>query len=92
MLAAGSRRGFLLSYEIRIAVRLRDIHGGCLLSYRQADSEWTVSVTSVKITNSRNRVLCTIVPHGFPVTRYIVKKEADDESVVEYIQVSNIIG
>lgn len=46
----------------------------------------SVSVTSVKITNARNRVLYTIVPNAFPATRLSVRRDLEDEAPVEYIQ------
>ncbi|KAL2351706.1 ARF GTPase-like protein activator [Cryomyces antarcticus] len=44
------------------------------------------SVTSLAVTNSRNRTLLNITPNSFPATQYNAKREAGDDSVVEYIQ------
>ncbi|QDS72806.1 hypothetical protein FKW77_006540 [Venturia effusa] len=44
------------------------------------------SVASLTITNSRNRTLLYISPNAHPATRYIVKRDANDEVPVEYIQ------
>lgn len=45
-----------------------------------------LAVTSCRITNSRNKTLYTILPNSFPATRYSVRREQDDEGVIEYVQ------
>lgn len=52
-----------------------------------AYSRCAVAVTSIRITNSRNRILYNILPNTFPATRYSVRKDQDDEAVIEYVQV-----
>lgn len=49
-----------------------------------------VAVTSIRITNARGRVLYRISPNTLPATRYAVKREGDDEAVVEYVLVRAI--
>ncbi|KAI9718344.1 MAG: hypothetical protein M1828_006746 [Chrysothrix sp. TS-e1954] len=45
-----------------------------------------LAVTSVRVTNSRNRTLYTILPNTFPATRYTVQREAQNDAVIEYVQ------
>ncbi|OXV06335.1 hypothetical protein Egran_05897 [Elaphomyces granulatus] len=44
------------------------------------------SVANLTITNSRNRVLLTIAPNAFPTTRYTARRDAGDDSPIEYVQ------
>lgn len=44
-------------------------------------------MTNIKITTVHNQVLYNIFPNNFPATRYTVQREADDEGIVEYVQV-----
>ncbi|KAF2789260.1 ArfGap-domain-containing protein [Melanomma pulvis-pyrius CBS 109.77] len=44
------------------------------------------SVGALSVTNNRGRTLLNISPNAFPSTRYNAKRDAGDESVVEYIQ------
>jgi len=48
-----------------------------------------VSITSLTITNSRGKTLLNVVPNVHPATRVIARKDFSDESLVEYIQVSD---
>ncbi|CAK46423.1 uncharacterized protein An13g00210 [Aspergillus niger] len=45
-----------------------------------------VTIASVTITNSKRRVLLSLVPNAFPATRYTAKRETGDDSPIEYIQ------
>lgn len=45
-----------------------------------------VSIASVTISNSRRRLL-TLSPNAFPAARYTAKRDAGDETPIEYIQV-----
>lgn len=49
-----------------------------------------VTIASVTISNSR-RVLLNLIPNSFPATRYNAKREPGDDSLIEYIQVSQTI-
>lgn len=51
------------------------------------DSCVAVSIASVTISNSRRRLL-TLSPNAFPAARYTAKRDAGDETPIEYIQVS----
>ncbi|PYH29393.1 putative ARF GTPase activator (Csx2) [Aspergillus neoniger CBS 115656] len=44
------------------------------------------TIASVTITNSKRRVLLSLVPNSFPATRYAAKRETGDDSPIEYIQ------
>ncbi|KAL3247127.1 hypothetical protein ABHI18_012519, partial [Aspergillus niger] len=44
------------------------------------------TIASVTITNSKRRVLLSLVPNAFPATRYTAKRETGDDSPIEYIQ------
>ena len=44
-----------------------------------------MSVTSVKITTERGRLLYTITPNAFPATRYNVRRDEED-GLTEYVQ------
>ncbi|CRG89849.1 putative ribosylation factor GTPase-activating protein cnt6 [Talaromyces islandicus] len=44
------------------------------------------AISSITVTNSRNRVLLHLSPNAFPATRYIAKRDAGDDSPVEYVQ------
>jgi hypothetical protein len=46
----------------------------------------TVSIAAVTISNSRRRLL-TLSPNAFPAARFIAKREAGDDTPIEYIQV-----
>ncbi|KAJ5640400.1 hypothetical protein N7528_000025 [Penicillium herquei] len=43
------------------------------------------SIASITISNSRRRLL-TLSPNAFPAVRYIAKRDAGDETPIEYIQ------
>ena len=45
-----------------------------------------VSIASVTISNSRRRLL-TLSPNTFPAVRYVAKRDAGDDTPIEYIQV-----
>ncbi|KAI9809812.1 MAG: hypothetical protein M1825_000245 [Sarcosagium campestre] len=45
-----------------------------------------LSIASLTITNARRQVLYTINPTSFPSSKVTVKRDLDDESVIEYIQ------
>lgn len=49
---------------------------------------FSVSIASLTITNSRGKVLLSVVPNVYPATRVIARKEYGDESLVEYVQVN----
>ncbi|KAI9042219.1 putative ARF GTPase activator (Csx2) [Aspergillus affinis] len=44
------------------------------------------TVASVTVTNSRHRVLLNLVPNSYPATRYSAKRDAGDDSPIEYVQ------
>ncbi|KAK7522106.1 ARF GTPase-like protein activator [Phyllosticta citriasiana] len=44
------------------------------------------SIAGLQITNSRSRVLLNVTPNSFPATRYLAKREAGDDTPVEYVQ------
>ena len=46
-----------------------------------------VTVSNVSIINSRNRVLLNLTPNSFPAARYSARRDAGDDSPIEYIQV-----
>lgn len=57
-------------------------------SFRRANANPTiVSIASVTISNSR-RPLLTLSPNAFPAVRYIAKRDASDDTPIEYIQVA----
>ncbi|TIA45921.1 ArfGap-domain-containing protein [Aureobasidium pullulans] len=45
------------------------------------------SIANVNITNSRGRTLVSLSPNSFPATRYQAKREAGDNTPVDYVQV-----
>lgn len=49
----------------------------------------TVTISGVTITNSRGRVLLHIAPNSFPAARYNARRDAGDDSPIEYVQVRN---
>lgn len=54
---------------------------------RDADKIFVlVSIASVTISNSRRRLL-TLSPNAFPAVRYVAKRDAGDDTPIEYIQV-----
>lgn len=48
---------------------------------------YLVTVSNVSIINSRNRVLLNLTPNSFPAARYSARRDAGDDSPIEYIQV-----
>ena len=50
-----------------------------------------VSLASLSVTNSRGKVLLSVVPNVHPATRVIARKDYGDESLVEYVQVITIL-
>ena len=48
-----------------------------------------VSIASLTVTNSRQKVLLNAVPNIYPATRIIARKDVGDDGLVEYIQVGN---
>ncbi|KAI9658817.1 MAG: hypothetical protein M1831_003843 [Alyxoria varia] len=45
-----------------------------------------LSVSSVKITTSKNRVSYHILPNATPASKYSIARESDDDGLVEYVQ------
>jgi hypothetical protein len=48
-----------------------------------------VSIASVTISNPRRRLL-TLTPNAFPAVRFTAKRDAGDDTPIEYIQVRTI--
>ncbi|KIW01466.1 uncharacterized protein PV09_07223 [Verruconis gallopava] len=44
------------------------------------------SIAALTVTNSRNRTLLSVAPNEFPASRYVARREAGDETPIEYIQ------
>ncbi|KAG9715946.1 hypothetical protein KCU77_g19976, partial [Aureobasidium melanogenum] len=44
------------------------------------------SIANVNITNSRGRTLVSVNPNSFPATRYQAKRDAGDNTPVDYVQ------
>lgn len=53
----------------------------------EGSANWIVTVSNVSIVNSRNRVLLNLTPNSFPAARYSARRDAGDDSPIEYIQV-----
>ena len=52
---------------------------------------FSVSLASLTVTDSHGKVLLSVVPNVYPATRIIARKDYGDESLVEYVQVTNIL-
>jgi len=63
-----------------VGSRLED--GGALTLRDQG----RLSLASLNVTNSKGKVLVSIVPNVFPATRIIARKDYGDDSLVEYVQ------
>lgn len=55
-------------------------------SSRDTDEISIVSIASVTISNPRRRLL-TLSPNAFPAARFVAKRDAGDDTPIEYIQV-----
>lgn len=79
-------RGIYFS-KIKIAVnRITDLSPSLdlLMKYFRA-----VSIASVTISNSRRRLL-TLSPNAFPAVRFAAKRDAGDDTPIEFIQVCDL--
>ena len=56
--------------------------GGALILRDQS----RLSIASLTITNSRGKILLSVVPNVYPATRIIARKDYGDDSLVEFIQ------
>ncbi|KAL9124966.1 MAG: hypothetical protein Q9217_005764 [Psora testacea] len=63
-----------------VSSRVED--GGALILRDQS----RLSIASLTITNSKGKVLLSVVPNVYPATRVIARKEYGDDSLVEFIQ------
>ena len=57
--------------------------------FRLLTSLSPVSVASITISNSRRRLL-TLSPNAFPAVRFVAKRDAGDDTPIEYIQVKSL--
>lgn len=48
-----------------------------------------VTISNLSITNSRQKVLLNVAPSSFPTTRVIPKRDAGDDTPVEFVQVGS---
>ena len=46
-----------------------------------------VSISSIHVTDSRANTVLRLTPNAFPATRYVIQKDACDDSPIEYVQV-----
>jgi hypothetical protein len=46
-----------------------------------------VTVSSLSVTDSRRRPVCTVVPNAYPATKVAATRDPSDGGMVEYVQV-----
>ncbi|KAL9099285.1 MAG: hypothetical protein Q9163_005191, partial [Psora crenata] len=63
-----------------VSSRVED--GGQLILREQS----RLSIASLTVTNSKGKVLVSVVPNVYPATRVIARKDYGDDSLVEFIQ------
>jgi hypothetical protein len=51
------------------------------------DKASLVSIAGLTVTNSRKQTVVAILPNAYPASRVVAKKDAGDNSVIEYVQV-----
>jgi hypothetical protein len=78
-----------MGVRLRTFATRRDVRLVLILSCMTSNTDRMVivSIARVTVTNSRGKVLLQIAPNEYPATRYLAKRDSQEDAPVEFIQV-----